>query len=160
MFEAPPAYSGVVNMPQTAEGDGDEDPIDIVLNAAAHGASVTFAPPGGATQLGAQRPSLVADVPHAPQFAAANAGQPPAQAAPQPRNWTVQVGEFHSGRQATQQVDLVADSFKSQFDDREGLVAHVGHRYGAVFTGFTETEARQACATVTARGLPCAPSPR
>jgi D-alanyl-D-alanine carboxypeptidase len=162
MFEAPPAMSGVVTMPQTAQGDGDgdEDPIDIVLNAAEHGSSVTFAP-GNATELGAQRPSLVADVPHAPQYATAAAGQPPAQAAaPQPRNWTVQVGEFRSGRQATAQVDLVADSFKSLFDDREGMVAHVGRRYGAVFTGFTEAEARDACAAVTARGLTCAPTPR
>jgi hypothetical protein len=70
------------------------------------------------------------------------------------------VGEFRSGRQATAQVDLVADSFKSLFDDREGQVDHVGRRYAAVFTGFTETEARNACVAVTARGLACEPSHR
>jgi D-alanyl-D-alanine carboxypeptidase (penicillin-binding protein 5/6) len=158
MFETPPAYAGVVNMPQTGQGDGDEDPIDIVLNAAAHGTSVTFAP-GSVTQLSAQHPSLVADIPRAPQYAGMAPGQPLAQAA-EPRNWTVRVGEFRTGREATRQVDLVADSFKSLFDDREGQVDHAGRRYSAVFTGFTETEARDACAAVTARGLPCAPTPR
>jgi D-alanyl-D-alanine carboxypeptidase (penicillin-binding protein 5/6) len=162
MFETPPALAGVVNMPQTAQGDGDgdEDPIDIVLSAAASGTSVTFAAPGAVTQLGAQRPSLVADLPHPPQYATPAGGAPVAQAAPEPRNWTVQVGAFRSGRAATAQVDLVADTFKSLFDDREGVVAHSGRRYAAVFTGFTEAEARQACAAVTARALPCAPTPR
>ena len=57
-------------------------------------------------------------------------------------------------------VDLVADSFKSLFDDREGQVDHVGRRYAAVFTGFTETEARSACDAVQATRQTCFVSPR
>jgi D-alanyl-D-alanine carboxypeptidase (penicillin-binding protein 5/6) len=166
MFERPPP-AGVVSMPQTGEGDdedGDSDPIDIVLAAAEHGGSVSFqAHDPGAVTLAAQRPGLVADVPHAPQYAAPQAAAPASQAgAPplQPRNWTVHVGEFRSGAQATAQIDRVADAYKQLFDDREGQVSHIGRRYYSVFTGFTESEARAACAAVTAGQLPCAAEPR
>jgi D-alanyl-D-alanine carboxypeptidase (penicillin-binding protein 5/6) len=158
MFDAPPA-AGVISMPQAqdGQGDGDEDPIDIVLAASqsGHGQSVAF-PSANVTQLAAQRPSLTADIPHAPQYATAF-GAPPATAAaaPQPRNWTVQVGEFRSGRLATRQVDVVADRFKSIFDDREGQVAHIGARYYSVFTGFTQSEARAACSTLAADDKQC-----
>ena len=84
----------------------------------------------------------------------------PAAQAAQPRNWSVQVGEFASGRLATRQVDYVADAFRAQFDDREGQVDHVGRSYRAVFTGFTQAEAQQACATVEAKAQPCVAAPR
>jgi D-alanyl-D-alanine carboxypeptidase (penicillin-binding protein 5/6) len=162
MFQGPPSVAGVVSMPQTGQGDdgdGDEDPIDVVLNAAAHGASVSF-PTASATQLAAQRPSLVAEIPHALHYATQIAPGAPAEAAPEPRNWTVRVGEFRAAWEATKQVDTIADDFKAIFDDREGQVDHLGRRYYAVFTGFTEQEAQSACATVTARALPCAATQR
>jgi D-alanyl-D-alanine carboxypeptidase (penicillin-binding protein 5/6) len=161
MFEAPPP-AGVVSMPQDGQGDGDEDPIDIVLAASQQGggSAVTFQP-GNVTQLAAQRPSLTADIPRAPQYANATGAQPTtAAAAPQPRNWTVQVGEFRTGRLATRQVDVVADRFRSIFDDREGQVAHVGARYYSVFTGFTQTEAHAACSTLAAGDQQCMAQPR
>ena len=67
--------------------------------------------------------------------------------------------ENRSGR-ATHQVDSVADRYKALFDDREGQVDHVGRRYRAVFTGFTQAEARTACATVEAGGGECIAQPR
>jgi D-alanyl-D-alanine carboxypeptidase (penicillin-binding protein 5/6) len=154
MFGQPPAESATA--PQAEQGD-TSDPIDVVLNAAAHGTAPSFAP-RGLTQLSASRPSLAQQYGARAGFAAARPEAPPAQA--QPRNWTVQVGEFRSGQLATHQVDFIADTFKSLFDDREGQVDHVGPRYRAVFTGFTETEAKSACDTVTARGLPCSAQAR
>jgi D-alanyl-D-alanine carboxypeptidase (penicillin-binding protein 5/6) len=110
------------------------------------------------TQLAASRPSLTQDVPHA-GLLRPNQAQAPTQAA-EPRNWSVQVGEFASGRLATRQIDYVADAFKSLFDDREGQVDHAGRSYRAVFTGFTESEAKQACASVQAKDQPCVAGPR
>ena len=165
MFERPP-LDGVVSMPQTGEGDdgdGDSDPIDIVLAASQHGGSVTFQPRDPTTMtMGAQRPSLVADVPRSAQYQTATGAPPPAQAAaaPAPRSWTVHVGEFRTAHQATAQIDQVADAFKALFDDREGQVAHIGRRYYSVFGGFTESEARAACAAVTSGALPCSAEPR
>jgi D-alanyl-D-alanine carboxypeptidase (penicillin-binding protein 5/6) len=154
LFEAPPV--AVPAAPEYAQGDAS-DPIDMVLTAANRGAPVTIVP-ASATQLSSQaKPDMVADLGgHRSGFAAAPPAGPPAQAA-QPRNWTVQVGAFRSGRLATRQVDFVADSFKALFDDREGQVDHAGREYRAIFTGFTADEAKAACATVSAKDLPCAP---
>ena len=80
---------------------------------------------------------------------------PSAQAAADPRTWHVQVGAFHTNKLATHQVDVIADGFKAIFDDREGEVDHVGGQYEAVFTGFTQSEAADACAKVQAGGQPC-----
>jgi D-alanyl-D-alanine carboxypeptidase (penicillin-binding protein 5/6) len=148
LFEQPPA-SGYVT-PQTEQGDtDDDDAIDVVLAAASHGSPVTFTP-HGVTQLAASRPSLTQEVPHA-GLLRANQTQPTAQAAgapAMPRNWSVQVGDYGSSRLATRQIDHVADAYKSMFDDKEGQVDHAGSHYRAVFSGFTEAEAKSACATL------------
>jgi hypothetical protein len=158
MFEQAP-IGGAVTMPRGGqdEEDGDGDVIDIVLTAASHGTPVSFVP-AGVTQLAASRPGLTADVPRA-GLLKPNAVQPSAQAS-EPHDWTVQVGEYDSGRLATRQVDYIADTFKVQFDDREGQVDHVGRSYRAVFTGFTQSEARQACAAVQAKAQSCVAAPR
>jgi D-alanyl-D-alanine carboxypeptidase len=161
MFEQSP-MGGTVTMPQAGrddgEGeDGDGDAIDIVLTAAAHGTPVSFVP-AGVTQLAASRPSLAPEVPRAGLLRPFT-GQPAAQAA-DPRNWSVEVGQFDSGRLATRQVDYIADTFRSMFDDREGQVNHVGARYSAIFTGFTQSDAMQACAAVQAKNQPCVAEPR
>jgi D-alanyl-D-alanine carboxypeptidase len=154
MFEQPPpdAYSA----PRTEQGD-TSDAIDVVLNAAERGSAVTFQS-AHVTQLAASRPGLTADVPHA-GLIAPTTGEAPAQAR-EARNWNVQVGEFRSGALATHQVDYIADSFKTLFDDREGQVDHVGRVYRAVFSGFTETEARAACQAVQEQGQACLANPR
>jgi D-alanyl-D-alanine carboxypeptidase (penicillin-binding protein 5/6) len=150
VFEPPPAGGAIA--PQ--RGQGDADPIDVVLTSSTHGAPVSLVP-AGATQLAAQRPALAADFGayHA-RFAGA-AAAPAAPQAVQRRNWTVEVGTFRSGRLATRQVDFIAERFKSLFDDREGQVDHSGRHYHAIFTGFTEAEARSACSSVASRNLPC-----
>ncbi|HVN00277.1 MAG TPA: D-alanyl-D-alanine carboxypeptidase [Caulobacteraceae bacterium] len=156
MFEQPPA-SGYVT-PQIEQGDtDDDDAIDVVLNAATHGSPVTFAH-GGVTQLAASRPSLTPEVPRA-GLIRPNVTQPSAQAG-EPRNWTVQVGDYRSGPLATREVDFVADRFKTLFDDKEGTVDHVGDHYRAVFSGFTESEAKEACAALSAGAQPCSSSAR
>jgi D-alanyl-D-alanine carboxypeptidase len=156
MFEQLPTASVMAQAGQS-DSEDDKDAIDIVLTAAEHGTPVSFVP-AGVTQLAASRPSLTPDVPHA-GLLRPNQTQPTAQASV-PRNWTVQVGEFASGRQATRQVDYVADAFRTLFDDREGQVDHVGRSYRAVFSGFTASEAQQACAEVEAKAQPCVASPR
>ena len=157
MFEQLPTASVMAQQVGSGDGDDDADAIDIVLTAAAHGTPVSFVP-AGVTQLAASRPSLTQEIPHAGLLRPYQA-QPTAQAG-EPRNWSVQVGEFASGRLATRQVDYVADAFRTLFDDHEGQVDHAGRSYRAVFTGFTQTEARQTCASVQAKDQPCVASPR
>jgi D-alanyl-D-alanine carboxypeptidase (penicillin-binding protein 5/6) len=155
MFEKLPDAS--VSAPRAPGDNDDDDAIDIVLTAAAHGTPVSFVP-AGVTQLAASRPSLTQEVGHA-GLLRPNQTAPAAQAS-EPRNWSVQVGDFDSARLATRQVDYVADAFKTQFDDREGQVDHIGRSYHAVFTGFTQTEAQQACATMRVKAQPCTAGPR
>jgi D-alanyl-D-alanine carboxypeptidase len=157
MFEQLPTASVMAQQVEQGGDEDDKDAIDIVLTAAEHGTPVSFVP-AGVTQLAASHPSLTQDVPHAGLLRPTQTA-PAAQAAG-PRNWSVQVGEFASGRLATRQVDYVADAFRTQFDDREGQVDHVGRNYRAVFTGFTQTEAQQACVTVEAKAQPCIAAPR
>ncbi len=150
MFEAPPASGAIAH--QSEQGDVS-DPIDVVLTAAQRGAPVTFVP-ASATQLAASH-TVTPETGARAGFAAAIAV--PAAQARQPRDWRVQVGAFGSSRQAMQQVDAIANRFRAQFDDREGQVDHVGRQYRAVFTGFTEAEARDACTLVRASGEACDP---
>jgi D-alanyl-D-alanine carboxypeptidase len=158
MFEQSPMGAAAM-APQGEPGDGDEDEdaIDIVLTAAEHGTPVSFVP-AGVTQLAASRPSLTQEVPHA-GLLRPNQTAVTAQGV-EPRNWSVQVGDFASGLLATRQVDYIADAFRSLFDDREGQVDHVGRSYRAVFTGFTAGEAQQACAAVIAKNQPCVATAR
>jgi len=143
LLETPPASSPAPL--QVEQGDADADPIDVVLTGAVTGRPVTILP-AGATRLAAQR--AIAARPAAP---AAQASGPAAIA----RNWTVAVGSFRTDRQATRQVDYIADTFGVLFDDREGSVSRTGHDFHSVFTGFTQAEAQSACAEVTAKNLPC-----
>ncbi|MFI4974759.1 MAG: D-alanyl-D-alanine carboxypeptidase [Caulobacterales bacterium] len=141
LFEQPPA-AGAIPV-QIEQGDAS-DPIDVVLTAANRGAPVTMVP-ARATPLSASHPGFAADL--GTHRVAAMAG-PVA-------DWTVQVGVFSSNRLAMRQVDYIADRFANIFDDREGSVDRAGPLYRAVFAGFTEDEARQACATITTQGMPC-----
>lgn len=148
MFEAPPPAG--VTQPQLEQGD-TSDPIDLVLNAAAQGRPVAQAM-GPVAQLSASHPLLAAETP-----SAGLTPKPTAQAH-EVRNWSIEVGAFRTSRLATRQVDYVADSFRSIFDERAGEVDRVGGRYHAVFTGFTQSEAGDACAKVAMRDIPCAAS--
>ncbi len=152
LFEAPPPVTAT--LPQIEQGDAS-DPIDMVLTASAKGTPVTFKGAPTAQLSAPGSAAMVADLGgHRAAYAAPGATVPQAQAA-QSRAWSVQVGAFPNDRLATHQVDLIADTFKTLFDDREGQVDHSGHQYLAVFSGFTADEARDACATVAAKGQPC-----
>src|SRR5665213_1385947 len=133
--QAPSAYQPFARLP-AGQGEGDEDPIDVVLtrNTARPGA-MTVSP----TLTGA--------------MSAARAAPRPVK--PQARNWWVQVGEFRSHRQAKAQVEDVSRRFARLFDNTEGSVDGAGRAYRARFSGFDEQAAREACSTVKSRGLPC-----
>ncbi len=126
--QAPPAYLASARMP-VGQGEGDEDPIDVVLTRGIAGAS---APMAQKLAPGSARPVK-----------------------PQARNWGVQVGEFRSHRLAKAQVEDVSRKFGRLFDNAEGSVDGSGRTYLARFTGFDEQAARNACSTVKSRGLPC-----
>ena len=113
------------------QGDADADPIGVVLTRSAS------APP----------PVTVA-----PAMSARAAADAHPRAS---RNWWVQVGEFRNRGLAKAQVEQVARRFSRQFDDAEGTVSGRGRRYRAVFSGFTETAAHEACGAVRSRGLAC-----
>ncbi len=118
------------------QGEGDEDPIDVVLT------------------RNTARPTAMTV---SSSMAAARAATPPAPrpVKPQARNWWVQVGEFRSHRQAKAQVEDVSKRFARLFDNAEGSVDGAGRAYRARFSGFNEQAARDACSTVKSRGLPC-----
>jgi D-alanyl-D-alanine carboxypeptidase (penicillin-binding protein 5/6) len=80
---------------------------------------------------------------------------PKAPAAREPRNWWVQVGQFHSRQAARAQIESVSRKFAAVFDNAEGFVDGGPHTYRARFSGLTETAAREACSTVKNRGIPC-----
>ena len=136
LFEqAAPVYLASARSP-VGQGEGDEDPIDVVLTRnTARPASMTVSS----------------------SMAAARAATPPAArpAKPEARNWWVQVGEFKSHRQAKAQVEDVSRRFARLFDNAEGSVDGAGRTYRARFSGFNEQAAREACSTVKSRGLPC-----
>jgi D-alanyl-D-alanine carboxypeptidase (penicillin-binding protein 5/6) len=69
--------------------------------------------------------------------------------------WAVQVGEFRSKSDAHAQIALVEKKFADAFDGAHGAADKVGRRYKAVFTGFTETDAKGACHALKARRLAC-----
>ena len=141
LFEqAAPVYLASARSP-VGQGEGDEDPIDVVL-----------------TRNTARPASMTVSSSMAGAVAAARAAPPramPKPVKPEARNWWVQVGEFRSHRQAKAQVEDVSRRFARLFDNAEGSVDGAGRTYRARFSGFNEQAAREACSTVKSRGLPC-----
>ena len=133
--QAPPAYQVFARMP-VGQGEGDEDPIDVVLTRNTARPTAITVSPTLAGAVSAARPA-------------------PRPVRPQARNWWVQVGEFSSHRQAKAQVEDVSRRFARLFDNAEGSVDGARRAYRARFSGFDEAAARQACSTVKSRGLPC-----
>ncbi|MGI9169649.1 MAG: SPOR domain-containing protein, partial [Caulobacteraceae bacterium] len=127
--QAPSAYQASARTP-VGVGEGDEDPIDVVL-----------------TRNTARPVAMTVSN----SMAAARAAPARAPA----RNWWVQVGEFRSHQKAKAQVEQVSRQFGRLFDDAEGSVDGAGRAYRARFSGFDEAAARQACSTVRSRGMPC-----
>jgi D-alanyl-D-alanine carboxypeptidase len=129
MFGSTHASGAVTALTAGAEGEGDADPIGVVLTRTTQ----TSGPLTVSQTMSAARPA-----PHVRG------------------NWWVQVGEFRDKQDARAQVEFVAKRFTQQFDDAEGTVDGAGRSYRARFTGFTEPSARQACVTLKAQGVTCA----
>lgn len=70
--------------------------------------------------------------------------------------WAVQVGEFRNRSDAREQLALVQRKFSKHFDGADGSAERAGRHYRAIFTGFSEGEARGACRALKARRLACA----
>lgn len=110
------------------QGDGEDDPIDVVLTrATARPVALTV--------------SSSMDMAKATK--------------PEARSWWVQVGEFHSHRLAMNQIEQLSHKFARVFDDVEGSVDGHGRAFRAKFSGFNETAAKDACSAVRSRGVPC-----
>lgn len=69
--------------------------------------------------------------------------------------WSVQVGEFRSKSDARAQIALVERKFGDRFDGARGAADKAGRRYKAVFSGFTEADAKGACHALKAKRLAC-----
>jgi D-alanyl-D-alanine carboxypeptidase len=120
-----PEPSGPVVRPPSEQGDGDQDSLKIVLTSAP--------PPRGKVQIQSHDR-------HAKARAEA---------------WAVQVGEFRNHTDARRQIALVKRKFSDHFDSAQGEAERQGRRYKAVFTGFSESEAKGACHALKARRLAC-----
>jgi D-alanyl-D-alanine carboxypeptidase (penicillin-binding protein 5/6) len=131
MFGAPREAGRSVVRPPVWQGEGDADPIGVVLTR-----TTASAAPLALSQ------SMTA--PHQ------------ARSQPAARKWWVQLGQFRSERQARSEVARIAHRYARVFDDAEGSVDGRGHAYRARFSGFTEASAREACSRVRAHGQVCA----
>jgi D-alanyl-D-alanine carboxypeptidase len=69
--------------------------------------------------------------------------------------WAVQVGEFRSKTDAHRQIALVEKKFSDHFDGARGQAEKEGRKYKAVFVGFAETDAKDACRALKAKRLAC-----
>jgi D-alanyl-D-alanine carboxypeptidase (penicillin-binding protein 5/6) len=132
MFGAQPGAGVSLVRPPAWQGEGDADPIGVVLTR-------STASPAPMTVSQSMAPTAR-----------------PAPRARETRNWWVQVGEFRSKHQARSEIEHVAHRFPRDFNDAEGSVDGRGRSYRARFGGFTETSAREACRAVRSRGGDCA----
>ncbi|MFI4966429.1 MAG: D-alanyl-D-alanine carboxypeptidase [Caulobacterales bacterium] len=127
-----PELSGPVVRPPSEQGDGDQSALKIEL---------TGAPAAKAGRIEIEKPRKGRTAKGESRAAKAR--------------WAVQVGEFHSKSEAHAQVALVEKKFAEHFDGARGGTDKAGRRYKAVFTGFSETDAKDACRALKARRLAC-----
>lgn len=69
--------------------------------------------------------------------------------------WTVQVGAFRSKSDASKQIALVEKRFGDKFDGARGATDKQGKTYRALFSGFSESDAKGACKTLKSKKVPC-----
>ncbi len=69
--------------------------------------------------------------------------------------WSVQVGEFRNKSDARAQITLVEHKFADAFEGARGAADKAGRRYKAVFSGFTEADAKGACHALKAKRMAC-----
>ena len=130
----PQELSGPIVRPPSEQGDGDQDQLKIELTGqpSARSAKIDVTPRKGRdVQAAGERAKVVK------------------------AKWAVQVGEFRSKSDAHAQIALVEKKFSGQFDGARGATDKAGRKYKAVFTGFTETDAKVACRALKAKRLAC-----
>ena len=127
----PQELSGPVVRPPSEQGDGDQDQLRIELTG---------------------QPMKMAKLDMAPRK-----GRTAKEDAPKvtKAKWAVQVGEFRSKSDAHAQIVLVGKKFADQFEGARGAADKAGRKYKAVFTGFTEIDAKGACRALKAKRLAC-----
>lgn len=69
--------------------------------------------------------------------------------------WSVQVGAFKSKTDARDQIILVSKRFGDHFDRSRGAAEKQGRTYKAVFSGFSESDAKGACRSLKVKRLAC-----
>ncbi len=69
--------------------------------------------------------------------------------------WAVQVGAFKSKTDARDQIAWVSKRFGDHFEGARGTAEKQGRTYKAVFTGFSEGDAKGACRSLKAKRLAC-----
>jgi D-alanyl-D-alanine carboxypeptidase (penicillin-binding protein 5/6) len=127
----PTELNGPIVRAPVEQGDGDQDSLKIQLT--------------GAPRAQAGKIDLVGRKGH----------EAPEKKGLVKAKWAVQVGEFRSKSDAHAQIALVEKKFADAFDGAHGAADKVGRKYKAVFTGFTETDAKGACHALKAKRLAC-----
>ena len=125
---APQELSGPIVRPPSEQGDADQDQLKIELTGQPTKSGKLDVTP----RKGREAPAKVVKA-----------------------TWAVQVGEFRSKSDAHAQVALVEKKFSGQFDGAHGAADKAGRNYKAIFTGFTETDAKGACRALKAKRLAC-----
>jgi D-alanyl-D-alanine carboxypeptidase (penicillin-binding protein 5/6) len=126
LFE--PELSGPVVRPPVEQGDGEQNGLKVEL-------ASTPAARAGKIDLVQPRKGKAAKAAKA--------------------KWAVQVGEFRSPSDARRQIAFVEKRFGDQFDGAVGGADKEGRKYKAVFSGFTEGDAKGACRALKAKRLSC-----
>jgi D-alanyl-D-alanine carboxypeptidase len=131
LFEPEP--TGPVVRGGVEQGDADQDGLKIELASAP-----------------ASRASRVDIV--QPRNAKAAAREEPKKAK---SRWAVQVGAFRSKSDASKQLAIVEKRFGDKFDGARGAADKQGKTYRALFSGFSESDAKGACKTLKSKKVPC-----
>ncbi|OYX03764.1 MAG: peptidase M15 [Caulobacter vibrioides] len=125
--------SGPVERPSAEQGDGEQAGLSIVLTENPRSAPVKVSP----TLRGAQAVT-------------------PVKAVKKPKGeWGVQVGAFRSKSLANEQLKLVRGRITKLVSNAEGAVEGAGGMFRAQFQGMTNEAAREACAALKAKRMPC-----
>ncbi len=131
LFEPEP--SGPVQRNGVEQGDADQDGLKIELASApaSRASHVDIVQPKNAKPIARDEPKKGKS------------------------RWAVQVGAFRSKAEAGKQIALVEKRFGDKFDGTRGAADKQGKGYRAVFSGFSETDAKGACKALKAKRLAC-----
>jgi D-alanyl-D-alanine carboxypeptidase len=129
-----PLPTGPLQRPPSAQGDGEQDNLKIVLADASL--------PARSTKLRVIEPRKT---------------QPVQRAEPKRREpeYAVQVGAFRSQADARKQIGFVQDRFGKHLGDATPETDRDAGRYRTIFSGLSERQARATCSAMRAKRLGC-----